>query len=87
MPPVSWRPPERQFPTLALPEQALAYPVIDADDSDPEARVSRTPAEVFRRCRERFGEKRKDGARKLRGCGAAAAGRLWSVRDRRQRIS
>lgn len=38
--------------------------------------------EVFARCRDRFGEKRKDGARRLRGSGAlAAAGRLWSVRD------
>ena len=43
--------------------------------------------EVFARCRERFGGQRKDGARKLRGSGAAAAGRLWSVRDLRQRIS
>ena len=35
---------------------------------------------VFRACRERFGEKRKSGARRLRGS-AAAAGVLWSVRD------
>ena len=42
--------------------------------------------EVFRTCRERFGERRKDGARKLRGNGAAAAGRLWSVRDLRRQI-
>jgi hypothetical protein len=42
--------------------------------------------EVFTRCRERFKAKRKDGARKLRGSGAAAAGSLWSVRDLRQRI-
>jgi hypothetical protein len=42
--------------------------------------------EVFARCRERFGATRKDGARRLRGNGAAAAGRLWSVRDLRQRI-
>ena len=42
--------------------------------------------EVFTRCRERFGEKRKSGARKLRGNAAAAAGSLWSVRDLRQRI-
>jgi len=42
--------------------------------------------EVFRSCRERFGEKRKDGARKLRGSGAAAAGALWSVRDLRKGI-
>jgi REP element-mobilizing transposase RayT len=42
--------------------------------------------EVFARCRDRFGERRKDGARKLRGSGAAAAGRLWSVRDLRQKF-
>jgi len=42
--------------------------------------------EVFRACRERFGEKRKDGERKLRGSGAAAAGRLGSVRDLRKQI-
>ena len=37
--------------------------------------------EVFRLCRDRFGGKRKDGARKLRGNAAVAAGTLWSVRD------
>jgi len=37
--------------------------------------------EVFRLCRDRFGAKRHDGARKLRGNGAAAAGTLWSARD------
>jgi hypothetical protein len=37
--------------------------------------------EVFRRCRNRFGPKRKDGARKLRGSATVAAGTLWSVRD------
>jgi len=37
--------------------------------------------EVFRLCRDRFGPQRKDGARKLRGDAAAAAGALWSVRD------
>jgi hypothetical protein len=36
---------------------------------------------VFRACRDRFGEKRVSGARKLRGHAAAAAGVLWSVRD------
>ncbi|MCX6876564.1 MAG: transposase, partial [Verrucomicrobia bacterium] len=36
---------------------------------------------VFRACRERFGAKRKSGARKLRGSAVAAAGTLWSVRD------
>jgi hypothetical protein len=42
--------------------------------------------EVFRLCRDRFGGKRKDGARKWRGSGAAAAGTLWSVRDLQKRI-
>jgi hypothetical protein len=37
--------------------------------------------EVFRRCRDRFGPKRTDGARKWRGSGGAAAGMLWSARD------
>ena len=38
---------------------------------------------VFQACRDRFGEKRTSGARKLRGhaAAAAAAGLLWSVRD------
>jgi len=43
--------------------------------------------EVFRLCRDRFGGKRKDGARKWRGSGAAAAGTLWSVRDLKKGIS
>jgi REP element-mobilizing transposase RayT len=42
--------------------------------------------EVFRLCRDRFGGKRKDGARKWRGSGAAAAGTLWSVRDLKKGI-
>ena len=42
--------------------------------------------EVFRLCRERFGSKRKDGARKWRGQGAPAAGTLWSVRDLKKGI-
>jgi putative transposase len=37
--------------------------------------------EVFCRARERFGPKRKDGARRLRGAGAPAGGDLWSLRD------
>ena len=37
--------------------------------------------EAFMAARERFGVKRKDGARKMRGAGAAAAGVLWSLRD------
>jgi len=39
--------------------------------------------EMFQKSRERFGPKRKDGARKWRGKGEAAAGVLWSVRDLR----
>ncbi len=42
--------------------------------------------EAFAGARERFTDKRKDGARKLRGNGAAAAGVLWSVRDLRLRV-
>ncbi len=42
--------------------------------------------EAFAGARERFTEKRKDGARKLRGNGAPAAGVLWSVRDLRLRV-
>jgi len=42
--------------------------------------------EAFAAARERFSERRKDGARKLRGTGAAAAGTLWSIRDLRVRI-
>lgn len=41
--------------------------------------------EAFAGARERFGAKRKDGARRLRGSGAAA-GILWSLRDLRVRI-
>ena len=35
--------------------------------------------EAFAKCRERFGPKRKDGARRMRGDAAAAGGLLWSV--------
>jgi hypothetical protein len=43
--------------------------------------------EVFASARERFPEKRKDGARRLRGNGAPAAGELWSMRDLRKAIT
>ena len=43
--------------------------------------------EAFARARERFGPKRKDGARKLRGGGTAASGSLWSLRDLRKEIA
>jgi len=39
--------------------------------------------EVFANARERFGAKRKDGARVMRGSGSRAKGLLWSVRDLR----
>ena len=39
--------------------------------------------DVFAGSRERFSEKRSDGARRMRGCGKAAAGVLWSMRDLR----
>ena len=42
--------------------------------------------EAFVEARERFTEKRKDGARRLRGHGAPAAGELWSMRDLRVRV-
>jgi len=42
--------------------------------------------EVIQKLRERFGPKRKDGARKWRGKGEAAAGVLWSVRDLRKGV-
>jgi hypothetical protein len=42
--------------------------------------------EAFAAARERFSAKRKDGARRMRGCGAPAAGVLWSVRDLRVRV-
>jgi hypothetical protein len=39
--------------------------------------------DVFAGSRERFGPKRKDGARALRGNGIGARRQLWSVRDLR----
>jgi REP element-mobilizing transposase RayT len=39
---------------------------------------------AFESARERFGPRRKDGARKLRGHASAAAGLLWSMRDLRK---
>jgi REP element-mobilizing transposase RayT len=39
--------------------------------------------EFFSQCRERFGAKRKSGARKMRGKAAAAAEFLWTARDLR----
>ena len=42
--------------------------------------------EVFTAGRGRFSDSRKDGARRMRGSGAPAAGVLWSVRDLRVRV-
>ena len=42
--------------------------------------------EAFARSRERFGPKRKDGARAMRGSGSGAKGQLWSMRDLRVRV-
>jgi hypothetical protein len=39
--------------------------------------------EAFMAARERFGPKRKDGARSMRGSGSDAKGVLWSMRDLR----
>ena len=39
--------------------------------------------EIFKSCRERFGARRKNGARGMRGSGAPAKGVLWSARDLR----
>ena len=39
--------------------------------------------EAFAGARERFSERRRDGARRMRGSGAAAKGVLWSMRDLR----
>lgn len=37
--------------------------------------------EAFTKAKERFSEKRKDGARKMKGNAASAKGVLWSMRD------
>jgi putative transposase len=43
--------------------------------------------EAFASARDRFGLRRKDGARKLKGAAGAASGTLWSLRDLRKGIS
>jgi len=43
--------------------------------------------EAFAAARERFGARRRDGARRMRGNAAAAAGILWSVRDLKKEIA
>jgi hypothetical protein len=42
--------------------------------------------EIFNACRERFGARRKDGARAPRGRAAPAKGVLWSARDLKVRV-
>ena len=42
--------------------------------------------EAFLNSRERFGEKRKGGARRMKGNGKPAAGVVWSLRDLRVRV-
>jgi hypothetical protein len=42
--------------------------------------------EAFAAARERFTEHRKDGARRMKGSGKAAAGVLWCMRDLRVRV-
>jgi len=43
--------------------------------------------EAFASARERFGAKRKDGARAMRGSGSGARGLLWSLRDLRKGVA
>ena len=43
--------------------------------------------EAFVNARERFGGRRKDGARKLKGAAGAAAGVLWSLRDLKKDVA
>ncbi|MBU6327502.1 MAG: hypothetical protein KGQ89_11730, partial [Verrucomicrobia bacterium] len=42
--------------------------------------------EAFASARERFSERRKDGARRMKGNAAGAADTLWSARDLRLRV-
>ncbi len=43
--------------------------------------------EAFVKSKERFGSKRKSGARRLKGDATPASGLLWSLRDLRKGIS
>ena len=43
--------------------------------------------EAFANARERFGPKRKDGARRMKGNAAVASEKLWSLRDLRKGVS
>jgi hypothetical protein len=42
--------------------------------------------EAFAQSRERFGAKRKDGARRLKGAAGVASASLWSLRDLRKGV-
>ena len=42
---------------------------------------------LYAQCRERFGAKRKSGARKMRGRASGAADLLWTARDLRKGIA
>ena len=42
--------------------------------------------EAFASARERFGPRRKDGARRMRGAAKPSAGTIWSIRDLRKGI-
>lgn len=42
--------------------------------------------EAFAACRTRFGPRRKDGARGLRGAAAGGRGLIWSIRDLRKGV-
>jgi REP element-mobilizing transposase RayT len=42
--------------------------------------------EAFASARDRFGQKRKDGARRMRGAAASESGALWSLRDLKKGI-
>lgn len=43
--------------------------------------------EAFAKSRERFGPKRKDGARRMRGVAGPADATLWSLRDLRKDVA
>ena len=43
--------------------------------------------EAFMKSRNRFGPKRRSGARRLKGDAIAAAGSIWSLRDLRKEVA
>jgi len=69
-----------------LPELALAEMLLHRIRYFSDGAIIGSKAfvnEAFAKARERFSEKRKDGARKMRGKAAVACNELWSVRDLR----